>query len=128
LINKLAISDYYIKAELYEPTHILNREFGFRYRGGDIIRHKAFHSIQKLRSFLIETSPDHVYFSCAKYTDPSAYPMEDKKKSWIGSDLIFDIDYDPCKPHLSPRHFRPTLSPSRLRGWGVEEDQTRRLR
>ncbi|MCE8424922.1 MAG: hypothetical protein J5U17_04000 [Candidatus Methanoperedens sp.] len=33
--------------------------------------------------------------------NPAAYPMEDKKKGWIGSDLVFDIDYD----HLK----RPTL-------------------
>jgi DNA primase small subunit len=66
-----------------------------------MVRHKAFSSIPKLRTLLIETAPDHVYFSSSKYADPAAYPMEDKKKSWIGSDLVFDIDYD----HLK----RPTL-------------------
>ena len=66
-----------------------------------MIRHKAFSSVQKLRTYLIETAPDHVYFSSSKYADPAAYPMEEKKKSWTGSDLVFDIDYD----HLK----RPTL-------------------
>jgi len=97
----MRISDYYMKASLYEPPDIMNREFGFRKNGEKIVRHKAFSSIQKLRTFLIETAPDHVYFSSSKYADPAAYPMEDKKKSWIGSDLVFDIDYD----HLK----RPTL-------------------
>jgi DNA primase small subunit len=95
------ISDYYMKAPLYEPPDFVNREFGFRKNGEKMVRHKAFSSVQKLRTFLIETAPDHVYFSSSKYADPAAYPMEDKKESWIGSDLIFDIDYD----HLK----RPTL-------------------
>jgi len=66
-----------------------------------MVRHRAFSSVQKLRTFLIETAPDHVYFSSSKYADPAAYPMEDKKKGWRGSDMVFDIDYD----HLK----RPTL-------------------
>jgi DNA primase small subunit len=96
-----SISDYYWYAPLYEPPDFTSREFGFRKNGEKMIRHKAFSSIQKLRTYLIETAPDHVYFSSSKYEDPAAYPMEDKKKSWIGSDLVFDIDYD----HLK----RPTL-------------------
>lgn len=95
------ISDYYINAPLYEPPFFQNREFGFRKNGEKMVRHKAFSSVQKLRTFLIETAPDHVYFSSSKYADPAAYPMEDKKKGWRGSDLVFDIDYD----HLK----RPTL-------------------
>jgi len=96
-----SISDYYWHAPLYEPTDFTSREFGFRKNGEKMVRHKAFSSVQKLRTFLIETAPDHVYFSSSKYADPAAYPMEDKKKGWCGSDLVFDIDYD----HLK----RPTL-------------------
>lgn len=59
-----------------------------------MVRHKAFSSVQKLRTYLIETAPDHAYFSSSKYADPAAYPMEDKKKGFEGADLIFDIDYD----------------------------------
>ncbi len=88
-------------AQLFEPPYFTNREFGFRKNGEKMVRHKAFSSVLKLRTFLIETAPDHVYFSSSKYADPAAYPMEDKKKSWIGSDIVFDIDYD----HLK----RPTL-------------------
>lgn len=93
----MRISDFYMKAPLYEPPDFVNREFGFRKNGEKMVRHKAFSSVQKLRTFLIETAPDHVYFSSSKYADPAAYPMEVKKKSWIGSDLIFDIDYDHLK-------------------------------
>lgn len=96
-----SISDYYWHAPLYEPPDFTGREFGFRKNGEKVIRHKAFSSVQKLRTYLIETAPDHVYFSSSKYADPAAYPMEEKKKSWTGSDLVFDIDYD----HLK----RPTL-------------------
>jgi DNA primase small subunit len=92
-----SISDYYWYAPLYEPPFFQNREFGFRKNGEKMVRHKAFSSVQKLRTFLIETAPDHVYFSSSKYADPAAYPMEDKKKGWIGSDLVFDIDYDHLK-------------------------------
>ncbi|MCE8425762.1 MAG: hypothetical protein J5U17_08305 [Candidatus Methanoperedens sp.] len=97
----MRISDYYMTAHLYEPPDFTKREFGFRKNDEKIVRHKAFSSVQKLRTFLIETAPDHVYFSSSKYADPAVYPMEDKKKGWRGSDLVFDIDYD----HLK----RPTL-------------------
>lgn len=97
----MLISDYYMKAPLYEPPDFVNREFGIRKNGEKMVRHKAFSSVHKLRTFLIETAPDHVYFSSSKYADPAAYPMEDKKQGWRGSDLVFDIDYD----HLK----RPTL-------------------
>ncbi|HEX7628038.1 MAG TPA: DNA primase small subunit domain-containing protein [Candidatus Methanoperedens sp.] len=96
-----SISDYYWHAPLYEPPDFTSREFGIRKNGEKMVRHKAFSSIPKLRTYLIETSPHHVYFSSSKYADPAAYPMEDKKKGWLGSDLVFDIDYD----HLK----RPTL-------------------
>jgi len=97
----MSISDYYMTAPLSEPPFFQNREFGFRKNGDKMVRHRAFSSLQKLRIFLIETFPDHVYFSSSKYEDPAAYPMEDKKKGWQGSDLVFDLDYD----HLK----RPTL-------------------
>jgi len=92
-----SISDYYWHVPIYEPPDFTSREFGFRKNGDKMVRHKAFSSVQKLRNYLIETAPDHVYFSSSKYADPATYPMEDKKKGWMGSDLVFDIDYDHLK-------------------------------
>lgn len=96
-IRRLDISSYYWDAPLYSPPFFENREFGIRNNGEDMIRHKSFPSIKKLRTFLIERAPHHAYFSSSKYSDPAAYPMEDKRKLWLGADLVFDIDYDHLK-------------------------------
>lgn len=100
-----SISDYYWHAPLYEPPNFEKREFGIMNIGEKPKRHKAFSSVQKLRTFLIETAPHNVFFSSSKYADPAAYPMEDKRKCWEGADLVFDIDYD----HLE----KPTLKEAR---------------
>lgn len=88
------IQDYYTDAELYEPPFFDKREFGIIKKGQKMWRHISFTNVQKLRSFLIEHRPIHVYFSTAKYEDPSNPDMEKKKEGWLGSDLIFDIDND----------------------------------
>ena len=95
------LQDYYMTAELHEPTFFKNREFGFVKKSlitptnpGGWRRHKKFENIDSLRAYLIQLQPDHVYFSSAKYEDPSAYPIDEKHKGWMGSDLIFDIDDD----------------------------------
>lgn len=101
-----SVSDFYMTTELYVPPLFKNREFGFVLPGMQTMtRHKAFSSIEKLRTYLIENAPTQVYFSSSKYELPDTYPMEDKKKLWIGQDLIFDIDFD----HLK----RPTLKEAR---------------
>ena len=101
-----SISDFYMTAELYTPPFFENREFGFMLQGAPtMIRHKSFSSIEKLRVHLIECAPTQVYFSSSKYEFPDTRPMEDKKKGWIGQDLVFDIDND----HLK----RPTLAEAR---------------
>lgn len=101
-----SISDYYMTAELYVPPFFKNREFGFMLRGmRTMIRHKSFSSIERLRTYLIEHAPTQTYFSSSKYEFPDVYPMEDKKKLWIGQDLVFDIDDD----HLK----KPTLNEAR---------------
>ncbi len=92
--------------KIYEPPYFKNREFGFMLHGmTTMTRHKAFSSIERLRTYLIEHAPTQVYFSSSKYEFPDTYPMEDKKKLWIGQDLVFDIDDD----HLK----KPTLSEAR---------------
>ncbi len=92
----LRISDFYIKAELFIPLFFSNREFAV-IRDGVMYRHLSFTSIESLRCFLVEKSPDHVYYSVAKYTYPNINDMGIKKSYWEGSDLPFDIDYDHLK-------------------------------
>jgi DNA primase small subunit len=90
------IGDYYMRASLYTPPMFENREFAIIRKGAMIWRHLSFKNIDKLRAFLIEYAPEHVYFSSAKYTYPEL-DMQTKKKYWLGSDLIFDIDFDHLK-------------------------------
>ncbi len=80
------------------------REFAIR-SGGKIFRHLAFPNVQKLRTFLVEKAPDHVYYSSARYEYPNIEDMQAKKRYLIGADLIFDIDYD----HLK----KPTIEEAR---------------
>ncbi len=86
-------------AILYEPPQFENREFAIIKQGKDVTmwRHLSFKNVDKLRAFLIEQAPKHVYFSAAKYEYPELTPMQTKKKYWLGSDLIFDIDFDKLK-------------------------------
>jgi DNA primase small subunit len=57
-----------------------------------MIRHKSFQNRNELHSFLSSTTPSDVYYSSAYYEQPDAPDMA--SKSWIGADLIFDIDAD----------------------------------
>ena len=89
----LNLQDYYMTADLHEPPMFKNREFAI-IKDGRMWRHLAFENVHKLRAFLIEHQPMHVYFSVAKYEDPGNNDMMVKREGWIGSDLIFDIDDD----------------------------------
>lgn len=89
----MKLLDYYMTADLHEPPDFDKREFAI-IKEGRMWRHLAFTNVQKLRAFLIEKQPDHVYFSVAKYEDPGNKDMMVKRDGWIGSDLIFDIDDD----------------------------------
>lgn len=80
-------------AHLHEPPNFNQREFGI-IKDGRMWRHLAFSNVNKLRTFLIEKRPDHVYFSTAKYDSPGEKDMTIKRQGWLGSDLIFDIDND----------------------------------
>ncbi len=92
------ISDYYMRCFLYEPPLFENREFSIVKKGEKMVwRHLGFANIDKLRAFLIEIAPRHVYFSSAKYEYPWIQNMEVKKKGWLGTDLVFDIDKDQLK-------------------------------
>ena len=93
------LTDYYMTAKLHEPPMMHQHEFGVMKAGKRMWRHLSFPNLQKLRAFLIEHKPIHVYFSAARYKDPAHPIMADK--GWLGADLIFDIDYDALKePNL----------------------------
>ncbi len=81
---------------MYIPPCFDKREFAIR-SNGIMLRHLSFPNIQKLRAFLIERAPEHVYFSSAKYEHPDIKDMQTKKQYFIGADLVFDIDYDHLK-------------------------------
>jgi DNA primase small subunit len=63
-----------------------------------MVRHKGFKNVKGLGSFLKMIVPSDVYYSSAYYERPEE-KMEEK--SWMGADLIFDIDADhiptPCE-------------------------------
>jgi DNA primase small subunit len=88
------VSDYYMTAPLGNIPRYNEREFCIVVRG-KYIRHLAFSSVERLRAFLIEHYPEHVYYSSAYYNDPGAPKMN--LKGWKGADLVFDIDYDKLK-------------------------------
>ncbi|UCF08959.1 MAG: DNA primase catalytic subunit PriS [Thermoplasmata archaeon] len=89
-------SEYYRSKELYLPERFGKREWGFMFfEGGFMQRHLAFQSEGRLRDFLVERAPAHVYHSSAYYQTPDASTMAEK--NWLGADLIFDLDADHIK-------------------------------
>lgn len=87
------VSDNYMRADLYSPSDFDKREFAVS-KNGEMIRHLSFPAVAKLRAFLIEHAPHGVFFSSARYDYPDIVEMSEKKKHWLGSDLVFDIDND----------------------------------
>lgn len=93
---KKRFSDYYDSVELYLPDRFGRREWGFMYfEGGFMQRHLAFQGQDKVRQFLVQKMPAHVYHSSAYYEKPDAPTMSEK--NWLGADLIFDLDADHIK-------------------------------
>ena len=85
--------NYYMTNSFYHPPALSHRECGAWVKGV-MWRHLTFENLDKLRAFCIEHTPTAVYFSAAKYEHPYRKNMIELKESWIGSDLIFDIDDD----------------------------------
>lgn len=68
------------------------REYGYFPFGQNVmVRHLSFGSADEVRGEIMRVAPLHVYRSAAYYMYPRA-PMEEK--SWLGADLVFDIDAD----------------------------------
>jgi len=80
----------------FPPTSLIQREWGFLFFSADqktgMRRHIDFSTEDNLREYLKAMTPAHVYYSSAYYEHPSAGTMDEK--SWIGADLIFDLDAD----------------------------------
>jgi DNA primase small subunit len=84
---------YYRRNPVYLPPRFGRREYGFLFVGQDgMKRHTTFATREDVGTFLAERGPEHVYYSAAYYEQPEASRMDDK--SWLGADLIFDLDAD----------------------------------
>jgi DNA primase small subunit len=85
--------DYYARSPPPPPERFGRREFGFMFFDKTFVqRHLGFAKEADFHSFLRDRVPSHSYYSSAYYKDPGAEKMEDK--TWLGADLIFDLDAD----------------------------------
>jgi DNA primase small subunit len=91
---KQKFSEYYRthSARIQPPTDFRRREFGFiLFDRGIMVRHQGYHQFDDVRDFLQSTVPSHTYYSAALYERPGE-TMD--RKGWLGTDLMFDIDFD----------------------------------
>lgn len=95
-------SQYYANASFSIPE-IEKREFGAGIEKKIDARHMGFGNEQEFRSFLVNNTPLYVSHSVAYYQLPKATPME--KKGWLGSDLVFDLDFETESKYLSKVDF-----------------------
>ena len=87
---------YYSGSSIEPPDRFGRREFGFMFFDRNFMqRHTAFSRTSELEAFLRASVPAHCYYSTAYYQSPGAATMEEK--TWLGADLIFDLDADHLK-------------------------------
>jgi DNA primase small subunit len=94
--------DYYRSASLSPPPAAAAREWGhipFTGGGTTMVRHQSLLELGDLDAFLANDAPRHVYFSAARYDEPSTRGMDEK--GWQGADLVFDLDADHL-PSIDP--------------------------
>jgi DNA primase small subunit len=87
--------DYYRSAEIALPPAPDRREWGYipwTAGGTTMIRHQSLLDVGDIGGFLERTAPRHVYFSSARFEDPGAQTMDQKR--WLDADLVFDLDAD----------------------------------
>ncbi len=88
--------DFYRRADISPPPEANEREWGYvpwtEGPGDTYVRHNSLLDLGDLESFLERERPRHVYFSAGRYRNPGASTMSGK--SWLSSDLIFDLDAD----------------------------------
>jgi len=112
-------AEYYRKgaSEIQRPTSIEKREFGFLlFKGGIMLRHRAFRNVDDLRAFLKQIVPSDVYYSGAYYERPE---REMDEKGWLGADLVFDIDADHIPTPCTKTHDRWACTGCGMIGRGV---------
>jgi DNA primase small subunit len=87
--------DHYVRSPPEAPYRFTRREWGFFPFGGKMMfRHISFTRKEELDAFFRQRAPMHAYHSSAYYSEPSLQPMGEKVKTWMGADLIFDLDAD----------------------------------
>jgi len=95
--------DYYRQSTVALPPAANEREWGHipwtPGTGTTMVRHQSQLDLGDVDDFLAREAPRHVYFSAARYTDPSASTMS--QKGWRGADLVFDLDADHL-PRVEP--------------------------
>jgi len=89
---KQMFSKYYSETRVPAPSRIEQREFGVITERAGMWRHLGFPTNSEMLLFLMKQVPLHVYHSSAYYEKPNARTMDEK--TWIGADLIFDLDAD----------------------------------
>lgn len=109
---------YYDRFSVVEaPSHIRQREFGYRRVASEMVRHIKISGHEQLRALLMRQVPLDVYASNARYTFPDA-PMQEK--DWQGAELIFDIDAKDLQMDCRPSHTVRTCGRCGYGGYGEE--------
>ncbi len=92
---KACFRNHYSRPQVEPPFRFTRREWGFFPFGGKMMfRHMAFLKKEDIFRFFRESVPMHAYYSVAYYGDPSLQPMGEKFRTWMGADLVFDLDAD----------------------------------
>jgi DNA primase small subunit len=97
--------NYYKAMDLgsYKILDLQHRELAFLQFGEQtMIRHLSFDDETELKTFVVGKPPMHMYYSSAYYRHPQDTNMS--KKSWLGADLVFDIDADHIKTDCKINH------------------------
>lgn len=116
---KNKFSEYYREhsSSIQPPTLIEKREFGFlMFKGRVMVRHKSFKNVDDLAKNLKTLVPSDAYYSSAYYERPEE-KMEEK--SWLGADLIFDIDADHIPTSCAKIHDTWVCNNCSIAGKGV---------
>jgi DNA primase small subunit len=101
-------------------SSVATREFGFVSFEGWMQRHRAFRDEKSLLSFLVESVPRDAYVSSAYYESPEA---EMEKKSWLGADIVFDIDADHIQAPCDKFHDRWVCAVCGFDGHGITPEK-----